>query len=145
MGYGRTEVFGSSRGIHLKGFICIIWEVHLEQGSNEGVAAIKEITRINKPSDFSTYKCTLITFIKSTGSLTLWKICVVLWWMASTSTWWGGYLRCPCFRVFCSLCRESWAMGCLLVRKNWDSSWRKGCKSYFQTGNNSYSIYWYNI
>ena len=34
---------------------------------------------------------------------TLWNICVVLCWMASTSTWCGGYFRCPCRRVFCSL------------------------------------------
>ena len=37
------------------------------------------------------------------SGFTLWNICVVLCWMASTSTWWGGYFRCPCRRVFCSL------------------------------------------
>ena len=59
-----------------------------------------------------------LTSSVSSGKYTLWKICVVLCWMASTSTWCGGYFRWPCRSVFCSRCAESSAIGCRRVRRN---------------------------
>ena len=61
---------------------------------------------------------TLVTSLVSSGKWTVWNICVVWCWIASTSTWWGGLFLWPCWQVFFSFFRQSAATEWRLVKRN---------------------------